>query len=98
MTEPTTEDYRKWFDANMSDDIELYEISRNMLDRLESAERWNTEKTALNESLKAALKTAEATIKAICRAVDCMVNEGVQNDDGVRLRGILLKPLLKDKF
>jgi len=77
MTEPTTEDYRKWFDANMSDDIELYEISRNMLDRLEAA---------------------EATLKAICRAVDCMVNEGVQNDDGVRLRGILLKPLLKDKF
>jgi len=48
------------------DEIEEAEwIMEALLDRLEAAERWNTEKTALNESLKAALKTAEATIKAV---------------------------------
>jgi len=37
---------------------------------------------------------AEATIKAMCRVVDRMVNDGVQKDDGVRLRKILLKAII----
>ena len=64
MTKPTTADYRKWFDANMSDDIELYEISRNMLDRLEAAEatinkicdEYNQHGYVSNETIEALLE------------------------------------------
>ena len=77
------EEYRLLEGRLEAAELDLLEVNADL-----SAER------RVSYTFKESLDEAEATIKSICRVVDRMVNEGVQNDDGVRLREILLKAIL----
>ena len=59
MTNHTTAEIRRWHTELRQGNEDWYDLAGELLDKLEAAERWNTEKTALNNSLKSALEATE---------------------------------------
>ncbi len=100
MTEPTEEPRKRYGEYEQVNGC----TANRLMDELEAAELDLLEANAnlsaeqrVSYTFKEALDEAEATIKSMCRVVDRMVNDGIQKDDGVRLRGILLKAIIGNK-